>query len=105
VRRSVRREALRQGAHGPDDEVVDDPVDAGGLPWVSTASRIAAYEPTMPVSVTVWPSLVTTTFESSTMALRLNALPMRSATSLGVAWVVEPTPPRTGGSAAWLSGH
>jgi hypothetical protein len=38
----------------------------------------------MPVSVTVWPSLVTTTFESSTMALRLNALPMRSATSLGV---------------------
>jgi hypothetical protein len=69
VRRSVHREALRQGAHGPDDEVVDDPVDAAGLPWVSTASRIVAYEPTMPVSVTVWPSLVTTTFESSTMAL------------------------------------
>ena len=32
MRRSVRREALRQGGHGPDDEVVDDPVDAGGLP-------------------------------------------------------------------------
>ena len=45
MRRSVHREALRQGAHGPDDEVVDDPVDTGGLPWVSTASRIAAYEP------------------------------------------------------------
>jgi hypothetical protein len=47
VRHSVRRDALRQGAHGPDDEVVDDPVDAGGLSWVSTTSRIAAYEPTL----------------------------------------------------------
>ena len=53
MRRSVRREALRLGAHGPDDEVVDDPVDAGACHAASTTSRIAAYEPTVPVSVTV----------------------------------------------------